>query len=52
MHIGYTGTCVCIDPVNKIWSVVLTNRVYQMGSSDATKSVYRQFNSGIVDMFV
>eukprot|EP01034_Spumella_vulgaris_P043093 gene43093-53482_t len=26
MHIGYTGTCVCVDPVNKVWSVVLTNR--------------------------
>ena len=26
MHTGYTGTCVCIDPVNNLWSVILTNR--------------------------
>lgn len=26
MHTGYTGTCICIDPVNKLYSVVLTNR--------------------------
>jgi len=26
MHIGYTGTCICIDPVNKLFSAVLTTR--------------------------
>jgi len=26
MHTGYTGTCICIDPVNQLYSVVLTNR--------------------------
>ena len=26
MHIGYTGTCVCVDKQNRVWSVVLTNR--------------------------
>lgn len=26
MHIGYTGTCICVDPVNRIYSVVLTTR--------------------------
>jgi len=28
LHIGYTGTCLCIDPVNAFWSVILTNRAY------------------------
>jgi serine-type D-Ala-D-Ala carboxypeptidase len=28
MHIGYTGTCICIDPVDQVWTVILTNRVY------------------------
>jgi CubicO group peptidase (beta-lactamase class C family) len=26
MHTGYTGTCICIDPVNRLYSVILTNR--------------------------
>ena len=26
MHTGYTGTCVCVDPVTGRWGVVLTNR--------------------------
>jgi CubicO group peptidase (beta-lactamase class C family) len=45
MHIGFTGTCVCIDPVNELWSVILTNRVYDMGSSDAVKAMYQQFHN-------
>ena len=27
MHIGYTGTCICIDPLNKLFSAVLTTRL-------------------------
>jgi len=49
MHLGYTGTCVCIDPVNKIWSVVLTNRVMNGGSSDGVKTVYRAFHNAILE---
>lgn len=56
MHIGYTGTSICIDPELRVWSVILTNRVYgctgqscptpgNPGSSDAVKSIYKQFNS-------
>jgi CubicO group peptidase (beta-lactamase class C family) len=26
MHIGYTGTCICIDPVNQLYTVILTTR--------------------------
>jgi CubicO group peptidase (beta-lactamase class C family) len=28
LHIGYSGTCLCIDPENDFWSVILTNRVF------------------------
>ena len=27
MHTGYSGTCMCADPHNKLWSVILTNRL-------------------------
>ncbi|CAM9176715.1 unnamed protein product [Ectocarpus fasciculatus] len=26
MHTGYTGTCMCADPVSGLWSVILTTR--------------------------
>lgn len=59
LHIGYTGTCLCIDPVNGFWSVILTNRVYGCqgqlcpdGSEDAVKDVYRQFNSVAAARFI
>jgi CubicO group peptidase (beta-lactamase class C family) len=26
MHTGYTGGCICVDPVNKAFSIVLSNR--------------------------
>ena len=52
LHIGYSGTCICIDPVRDFWSVVLTNRVFNCqgqlcpaGSEDAVKEVYRNFNT-------
>ena len=28
LHTGYTGTEVCADPNNEVWTVLLTNRVY------------------------
>eukprot|EP01032_Pedospumella_encystans_P011506 gene11506-13373_t len=58
MHTGYTGTCICIDPVNKLYSVVLTNRIYNCdgqlcptGSSDPVKQIYKRFNSAAVKKF-
>jgi CubicO group peptidase (beta-lactamase class C family) len=50
MHIGYTGTCICIDPVNDLWSIVLTNREYEFASSDAVKAIYREFNNAILTL--
>lgn len=57
MHIGYAGTCICIDPINEAWTVILTNRVYTctgQGCSDPdsstnTKDVYREFNTMVKD---
>jgi serine-type D-Ala-D-Ala carboxypeptidase len=56
MHIGYTGTCVCVDPVNLLWSVVLTNRAYNCNGQSCppeisanVKAVYRAFNSELID---
>lgn len=56
MHIGYTGTCVCVDPVNLMWSVVLTNRAYNCDAQSCppeisadVKAVYREFNSELIE---
>jgi len=52
LHIGYTGTCLCIDQDSDFWSVILTNRVFNCqgqicptGSEDYVKSIYRKFNT-------
>lgn len=52
MHTGYTGTCMCADPESGLWSVILTTRIYNCqgqlcpsGSSDAVKSIYKEFNT-------
>ncbi len=57
MHTGYTGTCVCVDPVNELWSVILTNRAYNCqgqlcptGSSDAVKAIYKEFNTELTKL--
>jgi len=52
LHIGYTGTCLCVDLESDFWSVILTNRVFNCqgqicptDSEDYVKSVYRKFNT-------
>ena len=59
LHIGYTGTCICIDPQSSIWTVVLTNRVYgcqgqtcSAGSEDDVKQIYREFNEASAELFM
>ena len=62
LHIGYTGTCVCIAPPNAddggVWTVLLTNRVYgcqgqlcPSASEDAAKAAYRQFNEAAARLY-
>ncbi len=59
MHIGYTGTCVCGNTDVGLYTIILTNRVYNCeglsctnsSSSTATKDVYRQFNSAAFEAF-
>ena len=51
-HVGFTGTQLCGDPVNDVFTVLLTARVY--GSSNTENStgihaVRQQFNSEVVD---
>ncbi|HXW69556.1 MAG TPA: exo-beta-N-acetylmuramidase NamZ domain-containing protein [Dissulfurispiraceae bacterium] len=33
-HLGYTGTALWIDPISKIYAIVLTNRVHPDGRGD------------------
>jgi hypothetical protein len=60
MHTGYTGTCICVDPdpLHGLYTVILTNRIYncegqlcETGSSDAVKEVYRTFNTAVVQLY-
>jgi len=37
MHIGYTGTMLCVDPQRAMFAILLTNRVYP---SDATPGIH------------
>lgn len=55
MHTGYSGTCVCADPVNNLWSVILTNRAYNcqgqlcpVGGSTPVKTIYKNFHDELM----
>jgi CubicO group peptidase (beta-lactamase class C family) len=59
MHVGYTGTMLCIDPELQMWSVLLSNRVYNCqgqacpsNMSEPVKVVERAFNNAIKDAVV
>lgn len=50
-HTGYTGTQICVDPVRKLATVLLTNRVYpddSAASSKAIKDVRQRFSTLVV----
>jgi CubicO group peptidase (beta-lactamase class C family) len=56
MHIGYTGTMICLDPDLQLYSVFLSNRVYncqgQSCSSNMSEPVHvvqRAFNNLVKD---
>jgi len=45
-HLGYTGTEICIDPVNQIFTVILDNRCYPVkaGQMETIRTARRSFN--------
>jgi CubicO group peptidase (beta-lactamase class C family) len=49
MHLGYTGTQVCGDPVNKVYTVLLTNRVYPTDQGSGIHDVRQEFHNAVAE---
>ena len=47
-HVGYTGTQICADPVNQLYTILLTNRVYPNDTDFRIEDVRRQFNDAVL----
>ncbi len=43
----FTGTQLCADPVRKIYTILLTNRVYPLESNEAILPVRQEWNTEI-----
>lgn len=48
MHIGYTGTMLCVDPDRQIYTILLTNRVYPSDLNIQIREVRREFGDAVV----
>lgn len=46
-HLGYTGTTICVDPINNLFTVLLDNRVYpdKTGRALEIQTVRQAFNT-------
>lgn len=47
LHIGYTGTQLCIDPVREIFTVLLTNRVNPDFTNEKILVVRQKYNTAV-----
>jgi len=50
MHLGYTGTQSCGDPVRKIITIFLTNRVYPSAANYKIERVRQLFNNAVASI--
>ncbi len=48
LHLGFTGTQICADPVSRVYTVLLTNRVYPSGDNIKIQAVRVQWNTAVV----
>jgi len=48
-HTGYTGTQLCGDPKNEIFSILLTNRVYPNTENNQIRAVRQMFGNAVAD---
>ena len=46
-HVGFTGTSLWIDPVLDRYFVLLSNRVYDAGTSDKMQQIRRAFHDAL-----
>ncbi|MDP2434492.1 MAG: serine hydrolase domain-containing protein [archaeon] len=53
MHIGYTGTEICMDPVRQIFTILLTNRIYpdETHSASSIHTLRSNFNTQVQKIF-
>lgn len=53
MHIGYTGTEVCMDPQRQIFTILLTNRVYpdETHSASSIHTLRYNFNTQVQKIY-
>ena len=49
-HVGYTGTSLWIDPTRDRYFVLLTNRVFGLGTLEEIRSVRRAFHDAFADV--
>jgi len=47
MHIGYTGTMMCVDPERRVIMLLLTNRVYPTDKNNKDGKVRREFGTAV-----
>ena len=50
LHLGYTGTQICADPVRGVLTILLTNRVYPSGSNVKIMQVRQEWNDAVVSV--
>jgi CubicO group peptidase (beta-lactamase class C family) len=50
LHLGYTGTQICADPVNEVYTLLLTNRVYPTGENIKIQDFRVEWNDAIVEL--
>ena len=50
LHVGYTGTQICADPVNGVYTLLLTNRVYPTGANIQIQAFRQAWNDAIADI--
>jgi len=51
MHTGFSGTEVCLDPIRKVYTIILTNRVYPNKDNTLISKYRRQLNSKIQEIY-
>lgn len=51
LHLGYTGTQVCLDPERKLYTTLLTNRVYPSTENQKISVSRRVFNKAVQQIY-
>jgi CubicO group peptidase (beta-lactamase class C family) len=47
LHLGFSGTQICMDPKRKLFTILLTNRVYPDKDNNKIRDVRAEFNAAV-----